>query len=41
MERILKEAREKPQSHKPIRITSDFSSETLKARGYGLMYLRP
>jgi hypothetical protein len=40
-ERILKAIREKKQimyKSKPIKITADFSTETLKAKGHGVKY---
>ena len=42
-EQILKAAREKQQvTYKgmPIRLTADFSAETLQARGSGTIYLK-
>ena len=41
--KILKAAREKQQiTYKgtPIRLTADFSAETLQARGSGMIYLK-
>jgi hypothetical protein len=39
-ERILKAVREKKQSYKgkSIKITADFSTETLKTKGHGVRY---
>ena len=42
-EKLLKAAREKPQiTYKgtPIRLTADFSAETLQARESGMIYLK-
>ena len=41
-DRVLKAARERKKityKGKPIRLSSDFSTETLQARGNGMMYL--